>query len=676
MNRWLRRLIVAIVVGWTCMVGNSAWAQGLGGFVSPGPLARPHAELDTLTGCTSCHAPGQGPTPKRCMACHENVQEQVINQDGFHGRDGRGERCGSCHADHRGRDNPLVVIPEDFSHLAETGFPLQGAHAPLTCRRCHQDYGTYSGLSPECVSCHKGDEPHGLEASSRDLIGECEDCHDAYNWDALPLPVGVFDHNDRKQADYALDGAHGDVSCAECHIDMKFVPVASEFCSDCHVNPHRASFREQPCEDCHATLDTFWVDNFNHDLTGYRHQGLHVGLECTQCHTSGAKTDPMSRECASCHDDPHNGQFYPRGCDSCHSVFVADFVMEAFDHDVTEYPLKGQHAEVTCEECHGEGPTGRYVGLAFADCDDCHEDVHEGRHEPVPCARCHIEQGFDVQFFDHDTTSFPHTGKHIGLECEKCHQPGAWDGIPHASCNDCHYPSNPHSEVITNDQCDDCHQTTAFNAISFDHAANTEFDLEPSHSVVACTECHSFVEHFEGLDMSCTACHLDDRPWGHYEGECGECHEAANWYPGGLGGRDHKITGFALKGSHSLLPCESCHPDGRPRGQASPSCNSCHASDDPHRNLLGMACADCHGEVSWLRTRFRHHQTGWPLRGAHRLAACIDCHALSYVGTPTDCVRCHEAEAPLNIPDHMHPSFQNCDYCHSVYQWSPSINPH
>ena len=670
--------VVALVLALLAGLGlgsSDAHAQGVGSFVSPGPLAQVHAELDSITGCTSCHAPGRGPTPSRCMACHDNIAAQVDGQDGFHGRDNRGNRCGECHADHRGRDHDLIKIPDDFSHLKETGWPLQGNHAEISCRRCHNVPGRYSGESRECVSCHGNEEPHGVDASSRALLGTCDTCHDPYDWDALPLPVGVFDHNDARQADYQLQGAHIDVECAECHIDMKFVPVASNLCTDCHINPHRAGFRNQPCEDCHSTTETFFVDRFNHDLTGYPIEGQHIGLECSECHGQ-SKTDPMSTKCESCHRDPHNGQFQPEDCDSCHSVEVAAFAMRPYDHDRTDFPLVGQHVDVTCEECHGEGTTAVYVNMAYEDCDACHEDVHDGRHEPTACKVCHIEDGFDVQFFDHDQTNFPHTGSHIGLDCEKCHRPGQWNGIPHESCNDCHYTKNPHREVIGNDECEDCHVTQAFADILFDHAANTEFDLAPAHSEHACTECHTYIYHFEGLDQTCTACHLDDRPLGHYEGECGSCHEAAQWFPGGLGDADHAITGFALEGAHSLLPCESCHPEGRPRGQAEPGCQACHMSDDPHMNLLGMACADCHGQMSWLRTTFRHHQTGWPLRGTHRLSACIDCHATGYVGTPTECYRCHLVEATLNIEAHLGPNLQNCDRCHRVYQWSPATYPH
>ena len=678
MSTWLR-VFVVLLVGVSLAPG--AWAQGgaFSGFISPGPLSSVHAELDVFpTGCARCHGIGRGVDPNLCMDCHKEIRAQVNGRNGFHGRSNRGRECKSCHADHRGEGASLITIDDNtFDHRKETGFPLQAEHAKLTCRQCHQTPGTYTTEDEACASCHAINDPHGLEATTRSLLEDCGACHEPVaDWDALPLPAGVFNHNSSRQSDYPLEGAHSNVDCVECHVDMQFVPVSYGLCTDCHINPHRANFRSRPCEDCHATTETFFVDDFNHALTRYPIEGQHVGVECSECHTQGAKTDPISTRCEGCHADPHRGQFRPSDCGDCHSVAVADFAMREYDHSRTSFPLLGQHATVECEECHGDGNLAVYRGIAYGDCDDCHEDVHDGRHEPTACSVCHIADGFEVQFFDHDNTSFPHTGSHVGLDCEKCHRAGQWNGIPHASCNDCHYPKNPHQEGIRDDTCEDCHNTVEFVDISFDHAANTEFDLAPAHSNQECTSCHEFVTHFDGLEQSCVSCHGDDKPSGHYEGECGDCHQSEHWIPADLGGRDHGITGFALSGAHTLLPCESCHPEGRARGQASPSCISCHASDDPHGNLLGMACADCHGEMSWLRTTFRHHQTGWPLRGAHRLATCYDCHALGYIGTSTDCVQCHQEDATPGIAAHQGPDRYNCDRCHRVYQWSPATFPH
>ncbi|MEZ4321617.1 MAG: hypothetical protein R3F61_29355 [Myxococcota bacterium] len=39
---------------------STAFAQSSGSFLSPGPLARAHEDLDTVTQCTACHAPFRG----------------------------------------------------------------------------------------------------------------------------------------------------------------------------------------------------------------------------------------------------------------------------------------------------------------------------------------------------------------------------------------------------------------------------------------------------------------------------------------------------------------------------------------------------------------------------------------------------------------------------------------
>lgn len=676
----LHRVVSVFVFTALLCLGAPAHGQGMGSFISPGPLSHHHVDLDTALGCGNCHvAMGGKPTTLCYESCHDTVRTQLEERTGFHGQGDR-SKCFECHAEHRGRDNDLIDTTEfeanftNRDHLNETGFPLDGAHRVLRCRQCHQTPGEYTGLDSACISCHE--DPHGSAVSRRDVLKNCDTCHDAADWDALPLAADIFDHNARSQADYPLEGAHVDVSCKECHIEYKFVPVAFEVCTDCHINPHRAPFKDDPCEECHPSEETWAVEKFKHDQTGYRLEGLHRKVECEECHTTSDKTAQLSRRCEGCHADPHRGQFRPKDCDECHSVDVAAFAMREFDHDVTEFPLVGQHVEVECEECHDDGSKGVYVGLNFEDCDSCHEDAHEGRFEPTACDRCHLPDGFDVQFFDHDSTSFPHTGSHIGLDCSKCHLDSQWNDIPHESCIDCHYTKNPHRPVITGDMCEDCHRTTEFVDIQFDHAASTDFDLAPAHSARECTDCHTFIFHFAGLDANCTACHLDDRPFGHYDGECSTCHESERWSPGGLGGRGHEITGFALAGAHSVLPCESCHDPGRPRGQVSSGCASCHAADDPHFNMLGTACADCHGEVSWLRTSFRHNLTGWPLRGAHRLAACVDCHAAGYVGTARECFRCHDFQATPDRQEHLGPNRQSCERCHRVYQWVPAIYPH
>src|SRR5579863_10440845 len=76
-----------------------------------------------------------------------------------------------------------------------------------------------------------------------------------------------------------------------------------------------------PCENCHT--NTSWkpirgVPEFDHNRTSYPLRGMHVRVDCTQCHTSLVFTKASTR-CADCHADLHRGQF-GSNCDQCHTV--------------------------------------------------------------------------------------------------------------------------------------------------------------------------------------------------------------------------------------------------------------------------------------------------------------------------------------------------------------------
>lgn len=664
LSRALRALLISVLL----VAGLPARAQGVAGFLSPGDVTRAHAPNEN--NCFSCHAAnGQGVDANLCMDCHDTVRQQVRQGLGFHAD--KGNTCESCHKDHRGRDfNPIPRgFESDFDH-STTGFPLNGSHRRADCEDCHTEPGKYTGLQSTCVSCHE--EPHGAEKSSRDLLASCDQCHNETEWKALPIPQFIFDHTSGSQTDYVLEGAHLDVFCADCHFDWRFVPVEHDQCLDCHQDPHRADFGKDTCEDCHGKPGTWKVPRFDHDRTGYRLEGEHAEVDCHACHKGNATVPLPHDTCENCHTDMHSGQFRPRACEDCHTVDVPDFALRAYDHDETRFPLVGLHIGVACETCHGDREAALYVGKPFEDCDACHVDEHGGRFEPTMCQRCHTAEGFKALFFNHDDTNFPHTGKHSEVACNGCHEDFRWIGFPYGSCADCHQERSPHQPgVLGPETCDTCHNTTDFAQISFDHGANTRFDLGLPHADKACGACHEGIDRFAGLSTDCTDCHQDERPWGHYEGQCGDCHQAAEWFPGGLGDQDHAVTGFALRGAHQMLDCESCHAPGHARGEAQPTCESCHASDDSHRNQLGNACGDCHTEMSWFRVRWRHALTGWPLKGAHKLAECNDCHATSYTGTPTDCFRCHAAEA-TDAQYHKTAVLQDCDICHRVYGWTPT----
>lgn len=654
-------MIGAVLFALWLVLAPEAAAQGLAGFLSPGPLAEPHAAIDTVTGCPKCHAVGSGVAPARCLTCHDEVAEQVTARRGFHGD--KGERCQTCHPDHRGRAFALVKLAEhDFDH-ATTGFALEGEHLRAECTACHTDRG-WTGLVATCRSCH--DDPHGASESERRTLLDCAGCHGVEDWKVSSIPASVFDHGDPLQADYALEGAHREVDCEECHTRAKFVPTRHDDCTTCHAEPHRGLL-SGGCTSCH-TVETWRVRGFDHTRTGWPLEGLHSAVACDSCHRgSHARTLPHET-CDDCHTDIHGGQFAPRRCDTCHTVTVEAFRLPAYDHGRTAFPLRGHHAEVACADCHGVGAEARYAGLPADDCDACHTDPHAAKFEPTACRSCHSEGGWKVGDFDHSRTDFPLVGAHVGPKCEECHVDERWSGLAHDSCADCHRDETLHQDPFGPGRCAECHDEQAWAAVTFDHST-TDFSLDPQHGGVTCDGCHD-VQRFGGLDSTCESCHADTRPTGHYQGACGGCHASAAWVPADLGDVDHAVTGFALDGVHSREPCASCHPPPAPRGDAVGTCVACHADDDWHRHALGDACGDCHTPTTWMQSRFRHFQTGWSLRGAHRLVACDTCHATGYLATPSDCRSCHGGQARPTVPAHRSVFAADCERCHAPFTWA------
>src|SRR3990172_8666752 len=90
-------------------------------------LARHQLDYDqTRMDCTACHETDQGFTTslEKCAQCHAAHDPSFLEQ---HIQD-FGESCLECHDGHDRMTG--------FDH-AQSGFPLDGAHAPASCADCH-----------------------------------------------------------------------------------------------------------------------------------------------------------------------------------------------------------------------------------------------------------------------------------------------------------------------------------------------------------------------------------------------------------------------------------------------------------------------------------------------------------------------------------------------------------
>lgn len=536
-----------------CAAGeDSALAQ-----LSPGKLSRPHAHLEGLTRCSSCHKLGSREVQDKCLECHQEIAAMRRSGQGLHAGDDY-RTCVDCHVEHHGEDYELIFWPdgrEGFDH-AGTGFALERSHAGLDCRQCHtvkyltepagltaqgKDlHRTYLGLAARCTACHE-------DVHQGQFRQDCTACHDAGKWKPAPL----FDH---AASAFPLTGKHQQVACARCHATetpaeapqpvVRFVPLAHKGCTDCHQDPHTGTLGAD-CTRCHTTAGWKQITGtgFDHDSTRYPLRGRHVQVRCEQCHLPD-RGKPRFAACRDCHADQHRAAERERpglaACEDCHTV--DGFRPSTFSmarHQQTAFPLQGAHRATPCVACHQPAAVpvaGRQVAklvLAHGRCTDCHRDPHPAsmtETSPSPdhgCAACHNQESWRVPDFDHRRTGFVLDGGHARAACSACHRgenPADFGGLETAcaSCHeDIHEGQFAHRRTADGKHtaCQQCHVTRDWFAEKFDHDTDSRFVLRGGHERTPCVKCHlSRVEgnqrrlQYRPVPTRCQECHTGQVP--------------------------------------------------------------------------------------------------------------------------------------------------------------------
>jgi hypothetical protein len=607
------------------------------GQISPGPLSKAHQSLNGTTLCASCHQFGAATPTFKCLDCHKEVAKALAEKHGYHAllemKNPNSKDCVRCHLDHNGEKFPLIhweTPREKFDHKL-TGYVLEGKHATIACEKCHT--------------------PANIRPDQRALI--------------------------KKQ----------DVSQSFFGMSQK--------CIACHEDYHKGQLGPD-CQSCHNVSDWKAAKQFDHSKTRFPLTGLHIQVACEKCHKPDAPGAPARfkdmkfASCTNCHVDPHHGSFKQR-CEDCHTTTSWKKILPGFefDHSKTKYPLVGEHAKVACVSCHSGGDFKKQ--LPFANCMDCHLDIHKGqftsRAQKGECAECHTVNGWKPSLFgvkEHATSKYPLEGKHITVECAKCHLPAGKETIykvAFANCTDCHKDAHDSqfAAVPYKNRCETCHTAVDWHRSLFTIAKHrdTHYPLTGAHVAVPCADCHIagaagrkdkiLPFHFE--DRTCTACHSDPhhgefrdrmerrRPNGTAFG-CEACHSTKSWTD--VNGFDHAKTKFTLVGAHRTVACGACHkmPPGEKKIQfkgTTLACEGCHV--EPHGGQFAdrsgkTLCAPCHKEQRWVPSTFDHDKrTKFPLTGGHAGVKCDQCHALNklingnpvvfYKPTPLQCDACH-----------------------------------
>jgi hypothetical protein len=379
-------------------------------------------------------------------------------------------------------------------------------------------------------------------------------------------------------------------------------------------------------------------------------------------------------------------------CGDCHgSGSWERLTLSGFNHESTEFPLKGIHKIQDCSSCH-PGETNmekhRFQKDNF-DCTSCHIDVHKSELGDN-CLKCHTEQTWTVnsQSFDHNQTQFPLLNGHKGVLCNQCHfgeSSSKFTATP-TDCYSCHldefsltgtiqYPESPnHSSLNYSQDCLLCHSTNKWKDAFFDHDA-TNFPLVGAHETTDCQSCHADGSY--DLPLSCDGCHIEN----------------------GIATSNAALSGYNHDTHNINSNCESCHTSSiwssiifDHLNFSDQDCQDCHLPEHtdsqypPHADgNIDTDCQLCHATTStWIIENFLHSssQTGFELTGLHIPADCALCHLNQiYDSTPQNCGNsvCHLNDFNATTdPNHGEYGFPvgYCEHCHETLGWEPDIYSH
>lgn len=459
-----------------------------------------------------------------------------------------------------------------------------------------------------------------------------------------------------------------------------------------------------PCENCHT--QTSWKPirarpEFNHDKTSYALRGMHVKVDCVECHTKPVFSN-VGVQCSDCHADIHRRQF-GANCAECHSVLGWNVTLQAVRAHENRFPLLGAHAAVECEACHTTGASGQFAGLS-TQCYSCHARDFQSATNPnhqasafsTSCEACHSANSWTQTNFNHNATGFPLTGAHVTVPCTSCHVNNNYNlTAANTACSSCHMQdfqttTNPaHVQGGFSTNCEMCHTTASWTNATFNHNT-TGFPLTGAHVSVPCSSCHTN-NNFNLTSTACIGCHQTD-----YQGttdpahaaagfptDCTVCHSTVAWTTATF---NHATTGWPLTGTHVTVACTSCHVSNN-YGLSSTACVTCHQTDynnalSPVNHIqLGFptTCDLCHDTVAWPDGTFNHNNTPFPLTGAHVTVACASCHVNNnYTSLPTDCYSCHKTDYQgTTNPNHTAAGFPTtCQTCHTTTAWTGATFNH
>ncbi|MCK9410114.1 MAG: hypothetical protein WCX28_11520 [Bacteriovoracaceae bacterium] len=236
------------------------------------------------------------------------------------------------------------------------------------------------------------------------------------------------------------------------------------------------------CIDCHSTEG--WKElvtpmKFDHAATAFVLYGQHRSATCRECHSS-LQFIGTSTLCISCHQNDFNNTVsidhrkagFSTDCIHCHRIDALEW-KSSFDHNKTQFPIRGIHEAVGCQRCH---TNSMYRGTR-SECVACHRKEYDASTNPnhstagfpTDCATCHRALTWQPAVF------FPHA-QYFPIGSGDTHRPGRWN-----SCTDCHTAA-PNYSIF---ECTNCHEHSR-SSVDGEHDDVTGYVYQS----VACYRCH------------------------------------------------------------------------------------------------------------------------------------------------------------------------------------------
>ncbi|MFT4974644.1 MAG: hypothetical protein ACI8S6_000527 [Myxococcota bacterium] len=180
------------------------------------------------------------------------------------------------------------------------------------------------------------------------------------------------------------------------------------------------------------------------------------------------------------------------------SIGLACISPPGLDTSQGHFPLQGEHATLSCSECHGESLT-----TLPTDCMSCHLADRPAEHTGDrlgDCAACHSELGWQYAVDDH--SFLPLEDAHAIL-CSECHDDlDTFTGLAGSTCQTCHLDDTPGPDHFLGQECSNCHNTISWGDVDFDH---DDFFPLPHEGVSDCTSCHVNNDSYQTFE--CIECH-------------------------------------------------------------------------------------------------------------------------------------------------------------------------